>query len=126
MTSVSIGARMIAEGRKRQVEAEGYTTAHDDEHAAGELARAARCYLDAADTAATVEALRHYGRTGDADALLAEMREASAEWPWEPEAWKPSTDRLANLVRAGALVAAEIDRLHRKGYVEGRTTTETR
>lgn len=32
-----------------------------------------------------------------------------AWWPWGPEAWKPADDRLRNLVKAGALIAAAID-----------------
>jgi hypothetical protein len=34
-----------------------------------------------------------------------------ANWPWEGEWWKPSTDPVRNLVKAGALIASEIDRL---------------
>ena len=34
------------------------------------------------------------------------------DWPWEPEAWKP-TYPVRDLVKAGALIAAEIDRLER-------------
>jgi|SRR6478609_1820642 len=33
-------------------------------------------------------------------------------WPWSPYAWKPTPeDRIHELARAGALIAAEIDRL---------------
>jgi hypothetical protein len=33
-------------------------------------------------------------------------------WPWEASWWKPSqTDRIKELAKAGALIAAEIDRL---------------
>ena len=35
------------------------------------------------------------------------------DWPWEDNAWKPSGDPVWNLVKAGALIAAEIDRLAR-------------
>jgi hypothetical protein len=35
-------------------------------------------------------------------------------WPWEWSFWKPR-DPVRNLVIAGALIAAEIDRLQRKG-----------
>jgi hypothetical protein len=34
-------------------------------------------------------------------------------WPWKPWWWKPSTNRIDELVKAGALIAAEIDRLQR-------------
>lgn len=34
-------------------------------------------------------------------------------WPFNRKEWKPSSDPIRNLVKAGALIAAEIDRLHR-------------
>jgi len=45
------------------------------------------------------------------------LREAFAQpftWPWEASWWKPSDDPIRNLAKAGALIAAEIDRLQRK------------
>jgi hypothetical protein len=35
------------------------------------------------------------------------------DWPWSKKWWKPSSDPIRNLVKAGALIAAEIDRLQR-------------
>jgi hypothetical protein len=32
-------------------------------------------------------------------------------WPWDAKWWKPSVDHVRNLVKAGALIAAEIDRM---------------
>lgn len=32
-------------------------------------------------------------------------------WPWDAKWWKPSDDPIKNLVKSGALIAAEIDRL---------------
>jgi hypothetical protein len=88
------GIELIAAERRRQVEAEGWTPEHDDEHGRGELARAAACY-----------ALPHG---------LRPIRRPPADWPWDDEWWKPtSKDRLRELVKAGALIAAEIDRLLR-------------
>ena len=38
--------------------------------------------------------------------------EAFDHWPWSETYWNPNpNDRIHNLVRAGALIAAEIDRL---------------
>ena len=34
------------------------------------------------------------------------------DWPWSDKWWKPK-DKIRDLVRAGALIAAEIDRLQR-------------
>jgi predicted RNase H-like nuclease (RuvC/YqgF family) len=86
------GVGEIAEERKRQIEAENYSTAHDDKHRYGELAAAAMVY------AANDEDL------GAVDYL----------WPWQPEENKREKhSRIRQLVIAGALIAAEIDRLRR-------------
>lgn len=34
-------------------------------------------------------------------------------WPWDESWWRPSDDPIRNLEKAGALIAAEIDRLQR-------------
>lgn len=86
------GAGLIAAERQRQVRSEGWTPDHDDEWDDGELARAAVRYaMEEVDR-------EHYGYS----------------WPWAWEWWKPSPkDRVRELVKAGALIAAEIDRLQR-------------
>lgn len=93
------GAGMISEERQRQIEQEGYTPGHDDEHKMGELALAAAAY-------ATQAAVDVQGLVGPAE------RRWSA-WPWGSGTWKPSDDPIRNLSKAGALIAAEIDRLQR-------------
>lgn len=86
------GAEHIARERLRQVQAEGYSSTHDDNHDNGELVRAAIAYL-------TCD-----GPNYDGDKW----------WPWYDDSFKPDpTDPLHNLIRAGALIAAEIDRLIR-------------
>jgi hypothetical protein len=95
---MSESAKVIAEiaaERRRQVEVEGWTPEHDDTHeprkgrgVVGQLAEAAKCYIS--------------GSTGAFD----------LEWPWEIEAWKPDGYRR-NLVKAAALLAAEIERYDR-------------
>lgn len=35
------------------------------------------------------------------------------DWPWDPKWWKPSENRIRDLVKAGALICAEIDRIWR-------------
>lgn len=86
------GVEMIAAERKRQVEMEGWTPEHDAEHTDHSLAQAAACYAVPQD------------RRGF---LFADL------WPdsWDESWWKPSADRVRELVKAGALIAAEIDRL---------------
>jgi hypothetical protein len=95
------GAEMIAAERQRQIEQEGWTAEHDDEHAGFEMSRAAQSYL----TEVHVVAL-----TGK-DASV--YPNPPSEWPWLLSDWKPSDDPIRNLVKAGALIAAEIDRLLR-------------
>lgn len=92
---------MLAE-RARQVSAEGWTPEHDDAHDNGEMARAAACY-------AMQVALDNIGTPGLADATKHMIREM---WPWSRNWWKP-TDPRRDLVKAGALILAEIERLDR-------------
>ena len=92
------GIDAIAAERRRQIEAEGWSAAHDDQHVNGELAGAAAAYA----------LLRSHVDPGTVmgEDLVQQL------WPWSPNWWKPK-DRRADLVRAGALIAAEIDRLDR-------------
>ncbi len=32
-------------------------------------------------------------------------------WPWGQEDWRPEGGRLGNLIKAGAFISAEIDRI---------------
>lgn len=77
--------------RNRQVIAEGYGPAHDDQHSHGELADAAACYA--------------------AGSASLETGSGRSVWPriW---AYKPK-DRRRDLIRAGALILAELERLDR-------------
>ena len=86
------GADLIREERRRQIEQEGYNDLHDRHHTPQVLCRAAVGYALHEDPSKLV---------ADAAANL---------WPWSKEFWKPK-DQLRNLVRAGALIAAAIDRL---------------
>ncbi len=83
--------------RRRQITAEGWTPEHDDEHADGQMARAAACYALAGSSA-----------PNDGTAALL----VSLAWPWDEQWWKPSTARR-DLVKACALALAEIERLDR-------------
>lgn len=88
------GLDLIAKERQRQIDSEGWTDQHDDGHVNGDMARAASCY-----------AMPGYCRSELFKALV---------WPWDDSWWKPSPeDRIRELAKAGALIAAEIDRLQR-------------
>lgn len=91
------GIELIAAERQRQIAVEGWTPEHDDEHGMGEMAAAAVCYAQLGID----EEIRAVGPVGD---FFIEW------WPWANEWWKPSEDPIRNLVKAGALIAAEIDR----------------
>lgn len=88
------GARAVLAERHRQMAVEGWTAEHDDAHTKGELARAAAAYIHD-----TLAGLPYQG--------LPPMG-----WPFERSWWKPGTKRR-NLVKAAALLVAELDRLDR-------------
>lgn len=116
------GIGLITFERRRQIEEEGWTAEHDDEYTDGSLALAAVCF-------ATPEKL--YVKEEHA-------RQICFDDPW-PSSWddkydkrfeygsnrrhssnvipEPATysheERIDLLVKAGALIAAEIDRLNR-------------
>jgi hypothetical protein len=75
---------VVAE-RRRQIEVEGFDLLHDQQYVRGELLDAAACFMSYFD-------------------------QAPALWPFKPSMWKPK-DRRFNLVRAAALMLAEIERL---------------
>lgn len=100
MTSKAIAD--IAAERDRQINAEGWSAEHDDEHKNGEMASAAGAYCQSA-----ARPLLYRQTPGTAWTI-------PMCWPlqWAKLWWKPRNPR-ADLVRAGALIAAEIDRLDR-------------
>ena len=105
------GIESIAAERQRQIKVEGWTPEHDDEHDKGQLAEAAACYADA---------------SADPEGSDVPFYSLTGHWPWGSEWWKPSKDRRRMLVKAGALVAAEIDRLDRAEALPIETPKERR
>lgn len=93
-------ARDVLAERQRQISEEGWTAEHDDRHTKGEMARAAANYA----TCSTIPAGDQFERHHLSRSLLA--------WPWDRQWWKPTTARR-DLVKAGALILAEIERLDR-------------
>jgi hypothetical protein len=92
------GVHRILNERRRQITEEGWTPEHDFEHGGGDLARAAVAYV----LASYEDGLFMEGEL--------DVSDPTAAWPW-PDGWKPSGDPIRNLTKAGALIAAEIDRL---------------
>jgi len=97
--SASINAlEMVRKERQRQAESEGYTPEHDDLHDEGQLAAAAAGYAAGVDLV----------YDGDASGPV---------WPFEGnvEDAVEGKSRLRQLIIAGALVVAEIERRLRAG-----------
>lgn len=89
----SLALDLIQLERARQV-SKGWTAEHDDLHADGEIALAAACY--ALTSRVEIEGV---------------PRMINALWPWEREAFQPrGGGGITDLVRAGALIVAEIER----------------
>ncbi|MEN6302126.1 MAG: hypothetical protein ABFD96_05335, partial [Armatimonadia bacterium] len=93
----SAGALVLAE-RRRQVEEEGRTPESDLQYKRNELISAAICYAKA----------------GALDGMTRQMYPNDiamkpVTWPWDERSWKPK-DPERDLVRAAALILAEIDR----------------
>lgn len=85
--------------RRRQINVEGWTPEHDDKHETGALASAAGCYA--------------------MFSLAYPAGDPSHFWPWDKSWWKPSPDGRRNIVKAGALILAEIERLDRAAASQG-------
>ncbi len=96
---VTLSATDVLAERQRQQSVEGWSPQHDDEHEDGEMADAAAAYASASAR----------GGEDREDALA----DPPCDWPWADAWWKPTTPRR-DLVKAGALILAEIERLDRK------------
>ncbi|MEM5449881.1 hypothetical protein [Paraburkholderia guartelaensis] len=86
--------RDVLAERARQIAQEGWTPEHDDKYRDHEMSCAAACYA--------------------MYTLAYPAGDPPPAWPWAPDWWKPTTHRR-NLVKAAALLLAEIDRLDRAG-----------
>ncbi len=95
-TPLNRAARDVVLERQRQVGEEGYSLDRDDVYTGGEMARAASVYARLAGQPGTM----------------------STDWPWAPRTFKPSADRRRDLVKAGALILAEIERLDRQPLIK--------
>lgn len=109
---------LIKEERQRQVDKEGWTLEHDDEHTDQSLAMAAALYASPDDRLMAVRICEH----------CTSVDSISDPWPWWNEndsdrgpsrfkAWdkRKDHDRMRRLQIAGALIVAEMERLQRLG-----------
>ncbi|MGJ8514747.1 hypothetical protein [Carnimonas bestiolae] len=90
------GIEAIAAERRRQIEVHGYDAEHDAKSDSFAIYEASMSYMFAAWALLT----------GKGCAV-----DAPPSWPWDEHHWKPSEDPRRNLEKAGALIAAAIDRL---------------
>lgn len=88
MNKFKEGADLIREERRRQIEQEGYDARHDFREPLNSIIAGAISYAMC-----------------DID-----QEEALAWWKWDYAFFKPK-DRKRNLIRAGALIAAALDKL---------------
>ncbi|YCH28995.1 hypothetical protein M1D48_12360 [Erwinia sp. D4-22] len=93
----------VANERQRQHLVEGYTIGSDDSYTSSEMAGAAGCYARHVNGRAWIFA-------SNPDDYQSEP--APGSWPWDESYWKPKSPRK-DLVRAAALIIAEIERLDR-------------
>lgn len=108
------GIELIAAERERQVSKERWTPGHDDHHCDGSLALAGASY-------ALAVGVRSHPSLSDGRVRWALSSEIPPPyWPWDEDWWKPTPDDpIRQLVKAGALIAAEIDRLQRAAERKG-------
>lgn len=107
----------IAAERRRQVEVEGWSEAHDDEHDDYSLGLAAASYAGGVDCGSKVTTYPGdvSGGRGDCPVWGFVKKRVPVPWPdsWDARWWKPTGDRRRDLIKAGALIVAEIERLDR-------------
>ena len=100
------GIELITKERQRQINVKGYTAHHDAEHNVTELIDAAMSYVDAARTDYMNET------EGLHPEVLKQHYDSIKQltWRWDDNSFKP-TSSFKDLIKAGALIAAAIDRL---------------
>lgn len=103
VAELSQAAKDVLAERQRQISVEGWTPAHDDSHHRGEMALAASSYALAAATR------MQYRPNAE---VYASTIDPGHRWPWDRKWWKPTTPRR-DMVKAAALILAEIERLDR-------------
>jgi hypothetical protein len=106
-----ISIDLIKEERKRQIQEKGYDYIHDDYHEYNELINAAQCYLEQVLTRSKVMDIND--SYNNKLKLYRDVKRPE-NWPpeWKPESWNPDSP-IRDLVKAAALIAAEIDRRSR-------------
>ena len=114
---MSQAIKHIVAERERQISAEGWTPEHDDEHDDYSLGLAAAAYAGGVDCGSKVVGYTDdvSGGRGETPIWGVRNKRVPIPWPasWDARWWKPTGDRRRDLVKAGALIVAEIERLDR-------------
>jgi hypothetical protein len=106
-------AQDVLAERQRQIDKEGWTPEHDDQHGDHSMSVAAACYTLC-------------GLPGLSVGTVTVFPDLWRWTGWSEQWWKPK-DRRNNLIRAAALLLAEIERMDRvsgpgnDGVVDGTT-----
>ncbi|MBB4348001.1 hypothetical protein [Aliirhizobium cellulosilyticum] len=109
----------VLEERHRQVSSEGWTPEHDDQHDDYSLAKAASVYAACASVDRPDRAVMdQFGLAGTPTAII-------RNWPttWDTS-WLKPTNRRRDLVKAVALLIAEIERLDRIMFREAESMSD--
>lgn len=123
---LSAAIRDIAAERARQIEDEGWTPEHDDHHAEGKLALAGALYASPIPLF-RVDVSHPFAEVAGYEVSEPGILQWSDPWPFKVRRHvrhdldvmvndgdkRGEGDRRRNLVKAGALIVAEIERLDR-------------
>jgi hypothetical protein len=119
---MSIGIELISKERNRQIEKEGWDKKHDAEHGQGELSLAAACYAghaaghqiyvmeDKYVNSITFEDPWPWDDRWDKRYVYGDRKEDLGNMVCDPKSLT-DIERLDLLIKAGALIAAEIDKI---------------
>ncbi len=120
MAELTKAASDVLAERQRQIEVEGWTAEHDDAHTLGQMARAAAAYaylgaLPDIDPLGEKDDRARWEQPGSYVRYLTEQLfpcwgTMFGGWDWS---WFKPKNRRRDLVKAAALILAEIERLDR-------------
>lgn len=108
------GIEIIAEERKRQVEVKKYDAEHDADETSFQMSTAAGCFIANALNKEFKDHT-HYDNLGPVARFQlrqVDTKKWKEEWPWSDHDGRKQADVITSLAKAGALIAAEIDRIN--------------
>ena len=116
MEKAKNGIQLIAEERQRQIDVKGYNQQHYSQHRVSELIYAAIAYVESAKFGVNCAEM---GNTNEDEIMKRKVGIGIYYQIHYPFGWdfKPSTN-VRDLVKAGALIAAAIDRINSKLTVD--------